>query len=109
MADSDPDVVALVCYTHSGRTPRRLASLRPGVPIIAFTPTGACAASLGVHRGIRAIVMGVTEDDPVTISKSVVEGVRHRAGELGLELGDAFVVVQTSARGGPNALELLRA
>lgn len=109
MADNDPDVVALVCYTHSGRTPRWLASLRPGVPILAFAPTEARAASLGLCRGVQPIVMELEDDDPVAIGEALIAAVRHGNGELGIESGDAVVVVQTSARGGSNALELLRA
>jgi pyruvate kinase len=109
LADNDPDVVALVCYTHSGRTPRRLASLRPNVPIVAFTPDEARARGLTLRRGVYPIVMDVQPDDPVSISQAVIAALRQGMGELGLTADDAVVLVQTSARGGPNALELLRA
>jgi pyruvate kinase len=109
MADSDDDVIALACYTHSGRTPRRLSSLRPGVPIVAFTPTEACARSLTLQRGVQPIVMAVQPDDPVSISEAVIRSLRDGTGSVRLEEDDAVVLVQTSVRGGPNALELLRA
>ncbi len=109
MADTDPDVVGLACYTHSGRTPRRLSSLRPGVPIVAFTPTEAIARALTLRRGVDPIVMQVEPEDPVSISAAVVKALRQGMGELGLSADDAIVLVQTSVRGGPNALELLRA
>jgi pyruvate kinase len=109
MADSDPDVVGLACYTHSGRTARRLASLRPGVPIVAFTPSSGIARSLTLCRGVRPIVMAVSPEEPAAISAAIIRALR--AGDAGRALGadDAVVLVQTSARGGPNALELLRA
>jgi pyruvate kinase len=109
MADSDPDVVGLACYTHSGRTARRLASLRPGVPIGAFTPSSGIARSLTLCRGVRPIVMAVSPEEPAAISAAIIRALR--AGDAGRALGadDAVVLVQTSARGGPNALELLRA
>jgi pyruvate kinase len=109
MADSDPDVVGLACYTHSGRTPRRLSSLRPGMPIVAFTPTEACARSLTLQRAVHPIVMEVEPDDPVSINEAVIDALKRGAGQLGLRPDDAIVMVQTSVRGGPNALELLRA
>ncbi len=109
MADSDPHVVGLACYTHSGRTPRRLSSLRPGMPVVAFTPTAACARSLTLQRGVHPIVMQVEPDDPVSISGAVIAALKEGKGELGLQPDDAIVLVQTSVRGGPNALELLRA
>ncbi len=108
MADNDPDVVGLVCYTHSGRTPRRLSSLRPGVPIVAFTPTVACARSLTLRRGVYPVVMEVEQDDSSGISAAVIAALKQGIGELGLSEDDAIVLVQTSVRGGPNALELLR-
>jgi pyruvate kinase len=109
MADTDPDVVALACYTHSGRTPRRLSSLRPDVPIVAFTPTLECARSLTLQRGVHPIRMVVDDDDPVAISDAVIAALKQGMGDLGLSADDAIVMVQTSVRGGPNALELLRA
>lgn len=108
MADADAHVAALACYTHSGRTPRRLASMRPSVPIVAFTPTEARARSLTLHRGVFPVVLAVSPDDPVSIARAVVEALR--AGAAGqTPMPDAgIVLVQTSVRGGPNALELLR-
>ncbi len=108
MADDDPDVVALACYTHSGRTARRLASLRPDVPIVAFTPTMACARSLTLQRGVQPVVLVVEQDDPSNVREAVITALRQGIGDLGLAPHDAIVLVQTSARGGPNALELLR-
>jgi pyruvate kinase len=108
MADTDPDVVGLACYTHSGRTPRRLSSLRPGVPIAAFTPTESIARSLTLHRAVHPIVMQVEPEDPVTISNAVIDALRQGKAPFGLRDDDAVVFVQTSVRGGPNALELLR-
>jgi pyruvate kinase len=108
MADTDPDVVAMACYTHSGRTPRRLSSLRPGVPVAAFTPTEAIARALTLRRGVYPVVMQVEPEDPVTISEAVVRALRERWGEFGLGEDDAVAFVQTSVRGGPNQLELLR-
>jgi len=108
MADAHPEVVAMACYTHSGRTPRRLASLRPTVPVLAFTPTPDCARRLTLLRGVEPSVLEVQPDDPVSIALAVVEAIR--AGRTGWrpEPGDAVALVQTSVRGGPNALELLR-
>lgn len=108
MADADPDVVALACYTHSGRTPRRLSSLRPGVPIVAFTPTPERARSLTLRGGVHPVVLKVDPDDPVSIAQAVVAALRAGVGAWKLGPGESVVLVQTSVRGGPNALELLR-
>ncbi len=108
MADTDPDVVGMACYTHSGRTPRRLSSLRPGVPVAAFTPTDSIARALTLCRGVFPIVMRVDPEEPAVISEAVISAMRDRWSEFGLGDDDAIVFVQTSVRGGPNQLELLR-
>jgi pyruvate kinase len=108
MADAHPEVVAMACYTHSGRTPRRLASLRPSVPILAFTPTPECARRLTLLRGVEPAVLEVQPDDPPSIARAVVEAIRAGRSGWRPERGDAVALVQTSVRGGPNALELLR-
>jgi len=108
MADADPDVVALACYTHSGRTPRRLSSLRPGVPIVAFTPTQACARSLTLRSGVQAVVLEVERDDPLSIAQAVEAALRGGVAGWVPRAEQAVVLVQTSVRGGPNALELVR-
>jgi pyruvate kinase len=109
MADSDPDVVGLACYTHTGRTARRLACLRPGVPIMAFTPNASIARSLTLHRGVHPVVMAVDTEEPQAISSAVIEALRRGHGWPPIRGDQAIVLVQTSVRGGPNALELLRA
>ena len=108
MADSDPDVVGMACYTHSGRTARRLSSLRPGVPIAAFTPTESIARSLTLRRGVHPIVMRVEPEEPGPISEAVVGALSKGRADFGVGEDDAVVLVQTSVRGGPNSLELLR-
>ncbi len=52
--------------------------------------------------------MEVEPEDPATISEAVIRALNEGKGELGLRDDDAIVFVQTSVRGGPNALELLR-
>ncbi len=52
--------------------------------------------------------MQVEPEDPVSIGDAVIAALKNGAGELGLTADDAIVMVQTSVRGGPNALELLR-
>jgi hypothetical protein len=52
--------------------------------------------------------MVVDPDDPVSISEAVVHALREGRGGLDLGEDGAVVLVQTSVRGGPNALELLR-
>lgn len=46
---------AIICFTSSGSTPRRIARERPGVPIIALTPKLATARRLGLLWGVHAV------------------------------------------------------
>jgi pyruvate kinase len=108
MADANPDVVGLACYTHSGRTAHRLSALRPDVPIVAFTPTPECARSLTLRRGVYPVRLEVDKDDPAGIADAVIAALKAGVARWHLRPDDAIVLVQTSARGGPNALELLR-
>ncbi len=49
---ADPDISAIACYTRSGRTARLLATLRPTVPIYAFSPDPAVVARLALVHGV---------------------------------------------------------
>jgi pyruvate kinase len=55
IAADDPDVVAIACFTGSGRTAALLSSERPRVPIYAFSPDGPVRRSLAVRWGVAAI------------------------------------------------------
>ena len=81
---------------------------RQGRPIAAFTPTEAIARSLTLVRGVSPFVMAVEPEEPSVITEAVIAALREGKVELGLGEDDAIVLVQTSVRGGPNALELLR-
>jgi pyruvate kinase len=52
LANADPAIVAIACYTDSGRTARMLSSLRPRVPVVAFASDGAVARRLALPSGI---------------------------------------------------------
>lgn len=52
--------------------------------------------------------MRVEPEEPGAIAEAVISALRAGKVELGLGDDDAIVLVQTSVRGGPNALELLR-
>ncbi len=52
LAAAQSEIAAIACYTRSGQTARILSSLRPRVPIIAFTPDPAVASSLALVNGV---------------------------------------------------------
>ena len=53
---ADTSIGAIACYTRSGRTARILASLRPRVPILAFSPDPDVVARLVLVHGVRSRV-----------------------------------------------------
>jgi pyruvate kinase len=50
----DPAVVAIACYTETGRTAALLSAERPGVPIYAFVPDPRIRRPLNIRWGVRA-------------------------------------------------------
>ncbi|MBA2632894.1 MAG: hypothetical protein H0U86_07855, partial [Chloroflexi bacterium] len=53
LAAADRDVVAIACYTRTGRTARIIAALRPRVPILAYSPEPAVRRGCQLAGGIR--------------------------------------------------------
>ncbi|HUG29228.1 MAG TPA: pyruvate kinase, partial [Candidatus Limnocylindria bacterium] len=52
LASANAGIEAIACYTRSGRTARILSSLRPAVPVIAFSPDAAVVARLVLASGV---------------------------------------------------------
>ena len=52
IAADDTAVVAIACYTETGRTAALLSVERPGVPIYAFVPDPTVRRSLNVRWGV---------------------------------------------------------
>ncbi|MGH2444868.1 MAG: pyruvate kinase [Candidatus Limnocylindria bacterium] len=106
LAQTDRDVAAIACYTRSGRTARILSSLRPGVPIIAFSPSASVVARLSLVHGVepRSCV-------PPSARGGRLELMARLVGEDGgVPAGAAVVLVASTAEPGtgPNLLEVLR-
>lgn len=49
----DRNVAAIAAFTISGRTAVLMSKVRPGVPILAFTPTAETYPRLGMYWGVR--------------------------------------------------------
>jgi pyruvate kinase len=107
LAAADPDVAAIACYTRTGTTARMLASLRPRVPVLAFSPDAGVAARLAlIHGTVPRICL------PLEDSRRRLELLGWLVREAHLvPPGAAMVLVaSTSDPGvGPNLLEVQRA
>lgn len=56
IAESDPRIGAIVCFTRSGYTATLMSKVHPPVPIFAITPDPAVARRLSLARGVLPLV-----------------------------------------------------
>jgi pyruvate kinase len=80
------DVVAakaVVCFTRSGSTARRVARERIGVPILVLTPIGTTARRLGLTWGVHAVQTRDVADFEEMVGKAKRMALRHRVAEAG--------------------------
>jgi pyruvate kinase len=106
LAAAERDVAAIACYTRTGRSARILSSLRPRVPIYAFSPSPAVVAQLALVHGVTARPCVPPSD--VEGRLDVMAWLLAEASEL--ERGAAVVLVASTATpgSGPNLLEVHR-
>lgn len=106
LADAEAEVVAIVCYTRSGRTARVLSSLRPSVPIFAFSPDAATVSRLALVHGV--VPLGLPA--PVQVAQRLAALRRALPSGAPFRSGAAVVLVASTAGegSGPNLLELHR-
>ena len=52
LASAHADIAAIACHTRTGRTARVLSSLRPRVPVIAFSPDPGVVDQLTLVHGV---------------------------------------------------------
>ena len=108
IADADPSVVALACFTRSGRSARQLSALRPDVPILAFTPLPAVARGLALWRGVSAHVLPDPGDDSA-IGPAVRAAISSGAAGWKVGRGQSVVLLAASDPGpGADRVEVLR-
>lgn len=103
VAVGDPDVVAIACFTGTGRTAALLSSERPGVPIYAFSPEPAVRRSLAIRWGVTALPARLPEDTDEMIGL-MDEGLRA----AGLALEGEPVVMAASSPAGKSGTNMLK-
>ena len=75
-----PDIAAICCYTRTGRTALILSSLRPRVPILAYSPDTDVVARLSLVHGV------------ISRSCATLTGPADRMEELGRIVDEALLV-----------------
>src|SRR6266851_4132441 len=95
---------ALVAFTQSGATARRLAAQRPPIPVLAVTPEAAVRSRLALTWGVETFVAPLAGhlDEMVTqAARTVLDCGRIR-------WGDAVVIVAGSLQGRTGATDMIR-
>ncbi len=95
IAMDDPDVVAVACFTRTGRTAALLSGERPRVPILAFAPDSSVRRALAIRWGVTALPATVPADTDEMIGL-MDRGLR----DVGAAVeGDGVVLVASSPFG----------
>jgi pyruvate kinase len=95
---------ALVAFTQTGDTARRLARHRSPIPLLAFTPTQAVRSQLSLTWGAETFLVGPVEhtDDMVRLVDAALLDIAR------LHPGDPVVIVAGSPPGIPGSTNALR-
>ncbi len=95
---------ALVAFTISGETARRLARYRSVIPLLAFTPEPATRSQLALTWGVETFIV-----PPVVHTDDMVKQVESALLDVGRsQKGDKVVIVAGSPPGTPGKTNALR-
>jgi len=98
---------AIICFTMSGSTARRIARERPSVPILVLTPKTETARRLGLLWGVHAVHTRDVESFEEMVAKAKRMAMRHHIAAA----GDRVVVcagVPFGTPGSTNVLHVVR-
>jgi pyruvate kinase len=94
---------AIVCFTSSGSTARRLARERPTVPLLVLTPSLKTARRLGLLWGAHAVRTRDVANFEEMVGKSKRMALRHGLGKS----GDAIIVTAGVPFGVPGSTNVV--
>ena len=98
------DVKYLVTFTQSGDSARRMARLRSGIPVVAFTPEAAVRSQLALTWGIETFLV-----PEVRHTDEMVRQVDQALLSIGrLQEGDFVVIVAGTPPGLPGSTNAMR-
>jgi pyruvate kinase len=98
------DAQYVVAFTQSGDSARRLARLRSGIPVLAFTPEARCRSQLSLTWGVEAFKTTTVEHTDEMVRQ--VDEELLRIGRV--KEGDLVVIVAGSPPGIPGSTNALR-
>jgi len=101
------DVAAIICFTTSGSTARRIARERPSVPLLVLTPRLETARRLGLLWGTHAVHTRDVDSFEDMVAKAKRMALRHRIAAA----GDSVIImagVPFKTPGSTNVLHVVR-
>jgi pyruvate kinase len=100
---------AIVSFTRTGGTPRRLSQYRPAVPLLAICNNDMVARQLLLHFGVHPIVLHQYGSDEPDFSVLVAAAQDTLRSKYNLQPGDAIVVTAGVdwPSGGTNVLRVM--
>jgi pyruvate kinase len=94
---------AIVCFTLSGSTARRVARERPSVPLLVLTPSAQTARRLGLLWGAHAVRTRDVANFEEMVGKAKRMALRHGLGKA----GDRIVVIAGVPFGTPGSTNVV--
>ena len=101
------DAAAIICFTTSGSTARRVARERPSVPLMVLTPKLETARRLGLLWGVHAVHTRDVESFEDMVAKSKRMALRHNIAKAG-ERVIVMAGVPFRTPGSTNVLHVVR-
>jgi len=100
---------AVICFTRSGGTPRRLSQYRPAVPLLAVCNQEAVARRLLLHYGVHPVVVRAYSGSAADFGTLVADARETLRRDYHLDSGDAIVVTagMNWPRGGTNIIRVM--
>ena len=98
------DAKALVAFTHSGDTVRRVPRLHTPLPLLAFTPLEATRNQLALTWGVQTFLVPAVDD-----TDRMIEQVDHAMLRIpGYQPGDTVVIITGSPPNQSGSTNLIR-
>lgn len=94
---------AIICFTNSGSSARRIARDRPSVPLLVLTPSLTTARRIGLLWGAHAVQTRDVENFEEMVGKSKRMALRHELGKA----GDRIVIMAGVPFGTPGSTNML--
>ena len=94
---------AIICYTTSGSTARRVARERPSVPLMVLTPSAVVARRLGLLWGTHAVQTRDVDSFEEMVAKARRMALRHGIARA----GDRIIVLAGVPFGTPGSTNVL--